>query len=170
MLFAALLRWRTPSLDIDHLYRRHAGLVMRRARRFFPDEVEEVTHEIFLRVLEKAHTYRGEASPTTWLYQITTRHCLNRLRSNRRRATALSLYSDDPWAAPPSTDPDARLFLAQAWATLDPELALIGIYAFVDDLSHQQIADLIGVSRRTVGNRVDDLKAHLRRVAGGAIS
>ncbi|MFN3197325.1 MAG: RNA polymerase sigma factor [Bradymonadia bacterium] len=167
MLFASLLRQRSAALDIDQLYRRHAGLVVRRARRFFPDEAEEVAHEVFLRVIEKAHTFRGEASPTTWLYQLTTRHCLNRLRSSRRRSAALALYREDPWGAPVGKDPEVQLFLEQAWATLDPELATLGVYYFVDDLTHQQIADMTGVSRRTVGNRIDDLRAHIQRIAGG---
>lgn len=127
-----------------------------------------MAQEVFLRALEKAHTYRGEAAPTTWLYQLTTRHCLNRLRAGRRRAAALALYSEDPWSAPIGRDPEAQLFLEQAWASLDPELATLGMYYFIDDLTHQQIADMTGVSRRTVGNRIESLKAQLKQMAGGA--
>lgn len=168
MLFSTLFRRRgRAGLDLDQLYRQHAGLVIRRVRRFFPgDEAEEVVHEVFLRALEKADSFRGESSPTTWLYQLTTRHCLNRLRDLKRRRAALELFSDDPWAAPVPEDPEAQLFLTQVWASLDPELATIGVYYFVDGLHHARIAELLGVSRRTIGNRIEALRAHVAAAAG----
>ena len=74
------------TVDLDALYRTYAPMVLRRARRFFDaQEAEEVVHEVFLRAVEKAHTFRAEASPSTWLYQMTTNHCLNRLRNSQRR-------------------------------------------------------------------------------------
>ena len=166
MLFSTLFRRRRQAgIDLDQLYRQHAGLVVRRVRRFFPDDVEEVVHEVFLRALEKAHTFRAEASPTTWLYQLTTRHCLNRIRDSKRRRELLEIYADDPWTAPIANEPETRVFLQEIWSTLDPDLALIGVYYFVDDLSHAQIAKLVGVSRRTVGNRIEALRQQVREGA-----
>ena len=38
-----------------------------------------------MRVLEHFAKFRRESSPASWVYRITTNHCLNRLRSGRRR-------------------------------------------------------------------------------------
>ena len=77
----------TPAIDVGELYHRHAGMVMRRVLRFFPrDEAEEVVHEVFVKVLERIDGFRGDASPTTWLYHLTTNHCINRARDRNRRA------------------------------------------------------------------------------------
>ena len=38
---------------------------------------------------------------------------------------------------------------------LDDELREIAVYYFVDQMNHEEIAQLLGVSRRTVGNRVE---------------
>jgi RNA polymerase sigma-70 factor (ECF subfamily) len=148
-----------PSLDIGELYDRHGAMVLRRVRRFYRgDEADEVLQEIFLRLLTTKASFRGEAAVTTWLYQVTTRHCLNRLRNARRRRELLDEHGAPAWGtpiAPPRQE--ARVFLEQLWSTLDEELVLIGVYAYVDGLSHAAIAELLGVSRRTVGNRLQTL-------------
>ncbi len=157
-------------LDVEALYRDHSGMVLRRVRRFFHgEEAEEVVHEVFLKVLEKAHTFRQQSSPTTWLYQLTTNHCLNRLRNRDTRRRALALNAELPWLLPSKGGPDGEtaMFLEQLWDGLEPSLREIGVYYFVDEMSHGEIAELLGVSRRTIGNRIEALRAHARKIAGG---
>lgn len=146
------------KLDLDLLFRR--GLVLRRVRRFYSGtEAEDVAQEVYLRALEKQHLFRGESSPATWLYALTTRYCLNRLRNDGRRRE-LWLETGDLWAAP-ITEPrqDDAVLLAELWKKLDPELVLIGVYYYLDGMSHDQIADVMGCSRRTIGNRLVALQA-----------
>lgn len=160
---------RRPRIDLDTLYTRHAGLVLRRVRRFFKDpvEAEEVVHEVFLRALEKQDSFRAEASPTTWLYQLTTNHCLNRLRNADRRRQALDQNADLPWLQPSGPTPaDEAVFLDDLWAGLDADTAAIAVYFFIDGMTHAEIARIVGVSRRTIGNRIADLQAQARAAAG----
>jgi RNA polymerase sigma factor (sigma-70 family) len=157
------------GLDLADLYTRHGGMVLRRVRRFFKDpaEAEEVLHEVFLRALEKQASYRAEASPTTWLYQMTTNHCLNRLRNADRRRAALDLNAELPWLHPSASAPaDDAAFLGAFWASLDDDTATIAVYFFIDGMTHAEIARLTGVSRRTIGNRIQALQADARAAAG----
>lgn len=147
----------TPvGLDIGELYARHGGLVYRRVRRFYSaEEAEEVVQEVFLRLLSTKASFRGESSVTTWLYQVTTRHCLNRLRNAKRRRQLIDEHGTPAWGMPvAAARQEARVFLEQLWSQLDEELVVIGVYYFVDGLSHGAIAELMGVSRRTIGNRL----------------
>lgn len=151
--------------DIAELYRRHGGLVLRRVRRFYPDEeAADVVHEVFVRAMDKLDTYRGESSPGTWLFRLTTHHCLNRLRDQKRRRELLAEQGDLGWWHP--TDAGAQqervVMTRELWAELDEELALVGVYHHVDGLSQQEIADVLGVSRRTVGNRLEALETLVR--------
>lgn len=169
MILGTLLRFVRPGgLDLAVLYARHAGLVHRRVRRFFPaEDSEELVHEIFLRALEKQDTYRAEASPTTWLYQLATRFCLNRLRDRKRQGEVLAINAELPWLRPAAAlDVEAAVFLEALWARLDEESALMALYYFVDGMTHEEIARITGVSRRTVGNRIEALQAQARLAAG----
>ena len=148
-----------PSLDLGELYARHGAMVLRRIRRFYSaDEAEEVLQEVFLRLLSTKATFRGESAVTTWLYQVTTRHCLNRLRNARRRRELLDEHGQPDWSSPIApAKQEAKLLVNQLWQHLDEELVMIGIYHYVDGLSHAAIAELLGVSRRTIGNRLASL-------------
>ncbi len=152
--------------DIAALYEQWSGLVYRRILRFYPpQEAEEVLQEVFLRAMTRLDSFRGESSPATWLYRLTTRHCLNRVRNERRRR---DLWREHCALSPPSSpaSQEAVTFLRELWQGLDEELLMIGIAYHVDGMTHADIAALVGCSRRTVGNRLSALAA-LARQRGG---
>jgi RNA polymerase sigma-70 factor (ECF subfamily) len=157
-------------LDIESLYRNHSAMVYRRIRKFFSEEqAEEVLHEIFVRVIGKADSWRGESAITTWLYQVTTRHCLNRIRDAKRRAELIDHHGFPGWAQGVSAPrQEAAIFLNELWSQLDEEHALIGVYHFLDGLSHEETARILGVSRRTIGNRVEAIRQLAERISDTA--
>ena len=156
------------QLDPGELYTRYGGVVLRRIRRFYnQEEALDVLQEVFVRAIEKAPSFRGDCAPTTWLYQLTTRYCLNRLRNEGRRRE-LWLEQGDLFWSQPVTQPgqEGRALLRELWRSLDEELVMIGIYYFVDGMSHAEIARRVGCSRRTVGNRLDELQRQARALSG----
>ncbi|MFZ4579657.1 MAG: RNA polymerase sigma factor [Myxococcota bacterium] len=155
------------TLDVASMYRRFAGMVLRRARRFYgPAEAEEVVHEVFLKVLEAPEMFRGASSPSTWLYRVTTNHCLNRLRNEARRRSLLVEHAESvPGVSSGGHGQEATVFVDEVWRALDAEHAAIGLYYFVDGMTHDQIAEVVGCSPRTVGNRIDRIDALLREAA-----
>lgn len=150
----------------SELYARYARTLLRRIRRFYgPTEAPDVLQEVFERVLVAGHTFRGESSVVTWLYALTTRHCLIRLRNQRRRDELLAEGAPD-WSLPIGpADPEVATYLRALWRTLDEELALIGLYYHVDGLSQAEIGALLGVSGRTVSTRLATLQQHARAAA-----
>jgi len=159
-----------PTLDLNLLYREHGRLVLRRVRRFYrTEQAADVLQEVFAKAVERAHTYRGEASPLSWLYGLTTRHCLARLRDEKRRRELLDEVGEVPWSCPitPSST-EAKVFLSQLWRTVDPELAQIGVHYYLDGMSQSDIGEMLGVTGRTVSNRLKQLTDLARDAAGGS--
>ena len=154
------------DLDIAAMYTQYGALVRRRIRRFFSDEeADDVLQEVFTRVITSQGTFRGDSSPATWLYQVTTRHCLNRLRDRTRRDELWVERGAVYWSQPAaSADQEARARLAQVWRHMDDETVAIGVYYHLDGLTHERIAELMGCSRRTVGNRLAELADRTRGV------
>jgi len=158
----------SSSLDISQLYKSYGALVMRRAIRFFgEEEAWDVAHEVFLKVVEKQESFRAESAPSTWLYQLTTRHCINRLRNQRRREAARQLQGEQPWSCSGRADQETTLFLQELWQSLKGEQAQIGIYYFLDGMTQAEIGRIMGMARRTVADRIKSLQAQLRSVAAG---
>lgn len=156
------MRLAPDDLDIEQLYARYAPLLLRRIRRFYRgDQAQDVLQEVFVAALEKRDTYRGDAPPRAWLYGVATGHCLSRLRNEKRRRELLEEVGEVPWSCPVTTNEgtEARVFLAQLWRTVDPELAQIGVYYYVDQMSQADIGAILGVSGRTISTRLQQLAA-----------
>jgi len=72
------------------------------------------------------------------------------------------------WSRPSiAADPETRAFLGQVWRLLDDDLSEIGTYHYVDGLTQAEIAELLGCSRRTIGNRLTTLRATLTAATDG---
>lgn len=63
------------------------GFVYAVAFRFVndPQEAEDITQEVFVRLWKNLHTYKQEVKLTTWLYKIVTNRCLDFLKSRHGR-------------------------------------------------------------------------------------
>ena len=146
------------------VYRRAFRLLGRR------EDAEEATQEVFIRVMRSASSFEGRSGVTTWLYQITTHYCLNLLRDRARRRQLLQenvapeqgpaggagspgvAAAAAAAAAPAASD---LLHLRRLLAEADEQQARAAVYVYLDGMSHEEAAELLGVSKRTVGNLID---------------
>jgi RNA polymerase sigma-70 factor (ECF subfamily) len=150
--------------SIEELYSRHGPMVFRRARAILGDEqsAQDAMQEVFVKAIRERETFRGESSPVTWLYKITTNLCLNRIRdASRRRA----LLDERGPVSGESHEASAETLatLAAVLAKVPEDLREIGVYYFLDEMNQDEIAALIGVSRRTVGYRLDAFREAVKR-------
>lgn len=148
---------------LDELYRLHAPAAFRRARRMLGVEADalEVVHDVFVSLLQDPAQYAGRSSLATFLYSAVTNACLNRIR-NRRTRERLDASSPPPTAATP-LDAEQQLDLHSALRDLPDEVAQVAIYYYMDALTQDEIAQIIGCSRRQVGKILDRLARHPAR-------
>jgi len=147
---------RHDAPTLEQIYDRYGGTVFRRARTLLgdPERARDATQEVFLRAAQDLE--RVSAHPLPWLFRVTTNLCLNNLRDNRRRIRILASWSGD---VPPEQAAEARLAIIQLLARVPADLKEIALSYYVDDLSHEDIASMFGVSRRTIGNRLAAFQA-----------
>ena len=145
---------------VETLYRTHGGLVYRRALRLLgdPDAAEGVVQEVFVRVLRRLDHYREEERVQNWLFRITTNHCLDLRRARARRPIHVPLDERISVAGvDPADAASTRQILAQVVAGWSPRRRLIACLSLLDGMTQERIAEVTGLSRRTVGK-------HLRRL------
>src|SRR5881394_3235745 len=67
---------------LEKLVLRHQAWIYNVAVRmvFRPQDAEEVTQEVLVKVITKLSTFRGESTFRTWLYRIAANHVLNMKR------------------------------------------------------------------------------------------
>lgn len=141
-------------------YRRWSGLVYTIALRSLSNhhDAEDVTQRVFVAAWRGRQTLRP--SPTAlpaWLVGIT-RNCVTDLRTERYRAirNASAVSSETPAKPDLQQQVAERLLLAHELDRLGEPRGSVLRLAFVHDLTHEQIAERMGLPLGTV-------KSHIRR-------
>lgn len=149
--------------QLAELYRRHAPSVHRRAVALLGVEAEaaEVMQDVFMSLLERPEQFRGHSSPLTFLYSATTHACLNRLRNQRTRLRLLTQNAQDRTSEPGEGPRAERLLQLRAvLAELPSELATVAVYYYLDEMTYDEVAEVMGCSRRHVANQLQRLSQH----------
>lgn len=151
------------SETIQVLYRTHAYAVFRRCRQLLShdQEADDAVQEVFLRLLEDPGRFQGRSSPATFLYAVATHVCLNRLRSASARDAAwqasVARNLQEATSGPAATA-EARQLARSILAETDQETAAIAVYHFIDGLPQGEIAAIVGRSRVTVNQRLQQFR------------
>lgn len=152
---AAAARWNARDL-----YTQFSRNVFARALTLLgrEDAAKDAMQEVFLRVLSGDGKILKEPKPMGWLYRVTTNLCLNRLRDDRNRTVLLARNIKGQINNPAT---EAQVVVRNLLRSLPPDLQLMAVCYYVDEMTRDEIADLTGVSRRTVGNRLLAFRAAL---------
>ena len=151
---------------LSALYDRYSRLVFSMALHTVgdPATAEEITQDVFVRVWEKAGTYRSEqAKVSTWLTSITRYRAIDMLRHRGSRPERNSIGWDDltlgaepsvegPEGAAEQSLDNQRVRAAVATLPLEQQRALT--LAYFHGLSHSQIAEQLGEPLGTVKTRI----------------
>ncbi len=151
---------------LTELYRTYGPIIYARCVRLLGEPVaaEDATQETFLRV----HRHLA-AAPTSheallWIYRIATNYCLNEVRNRKRRPDLLRELPELPTGDSEDLLAD-RDFAARLVAEAPENLRVVAWLHHVDGMDQGAIAELAGVSRRTVVTRLADFGAYAQRFA-----
>ncbi len=145
------------------LYDRHCQQVYRLMHRMVGHEhADDLTQQVFLRVIESIAKFHGRSTLSTWLYRLATNEALQFLRRRARR-TAQPLIADPPDHRTPSDlRLDARELLERALANLEPDLRATFLLREVEQLSYYDIAVVLDIAEGTVASRLNRARQLLR--------
>lgn len=89
------------------------------------------------------------------LYVMTTHRALNRLRNEQNRRRILELAPEATPTPAPTARPDIHDDLRRALALLSEHEAAAFVYHHLDGMTHAEVAELLGCSRRHVGDLLE---------------
>ena len=149
-------------------FERYNAMVISRARSLLGDgdDAQDATQEVFVRVLTRASQLLDDPAPHGWLYRVTTNICFNRLRDRRRRGELLAIGYHSVRDQDDRT-PETRVMLLELLDGLPREVQIVALYHYVDEMTYDEIANRVGVSRRTIGSRLLAFKRRLARLDAG---
>jgi RNA polymerase sigma-70 factor (ECF subfamily) len=148
---------RLPKLDdkLTALYRTYGPIIHARCLRLLGDAqaAEDATQETFVRVHRHIDRAPDFQSALGWIYRIATNYCLNEIRDRKRRAEPRDRLPDSSGESAEDLLAD-RDFVARLIDRAPEELRVPAWLHHIDGIDQGEVARMLGVSRRTVVNRL----------------
>ena len=169
---------RASHARFDELYVRFGPAIYARCRHMLNDRgtAEDLTQETFLLAHRDLGKLRSDREALAWLYRTATNRCLNEIRNGRRRAASPNLATEESIGsveAPDATRERAvddglldRDLVERLAARLPEDLTTAAWLYHVDGHDQAEIAEICGVSRRTVIARLGRFASQARALLG----
>lgn len=141
-------------------------------------EAEDATQETFAAICGNIASFRYESSFSTWLYRVATNKVLDMIRKRNTRARYI-LPVDEPEEAAVGYeegmsrnrgDPEATLVQQHEaetlWTFVDelaPNYRIVLLLFYREELTYDEIAEVLGVPKRTVETRLYRARRQLRQ-------
>ena len=141
-----------------------------------PEDAEDVTQEVFIKVFESVRQFKGESAFSTWLYRIAVTTALEFLRKKKRKKrfafiTSLFGEGDTPVTDPPDfVHPGVLLdrrenarVLFKAIQKLPENQKIAFSLHKVEGLSYQEVADVMETTVSAVESLIHRARQNLRK-------
>ena len=99
----------------------------------------------------------------TWVYRVTTNLALNHLRGRKLREPMLTVVPVEPSTGLDQVE--ARQLLSKWLGHLDERELEVATLLFIDGLTQQEVAEVLGLSRKTIVREVDELRQKLESLS-----
>jgi len=132
-----------------------------------PGDASDVVQEVFLKVFRNVGRFRHQSSLKTWIYRITVNEAHNQRRWFFRHRSREVGLEDEPQEArnralPDGTrspfdyafDREKHVLIETALARINPLFREVVVLRDIEDLSYEEIADVLQISLGTVKSRI----------------
>jgi len=132
-----------------------------------PGDASDVVQEVFLKVFRNVGRFRHQSSLKTWIYRITVNEAHNQRRWFFRHRSREVGLDDEPEefrnrALPDGTrspfdhafDREKHVLIEDALGRINPLFREVVVLREIEDLSYEEIADVLQISLGTVKSRI----------------
>jgi RNA polymerase sigma-70 factor (ECF subfamily) len=133
-----------------------------------PDAALDVLQDVWLKVVRNIRKLKDPGSLKPWLYAITHGVAIDRIRRNYKRDRAEQTQLDDSLdIEEPSFEEEDATAIHDALSHLGVKHREVLVLHFLQDLSIQEIANVVGCSVGTVKSRIHYAKRQMKQILEG---
>jgi RNA polymerase sigma-70 factor, ECF subfamily len=169
-LVDACLAGRTGAFDL--IVERHRRGVYQLCYRFVGnhEDASDLSQDVFLRAYRGLHRFRGHASLATWLYRIAVNVCLNRVSVKTPPREPFDEREHEDTRTESATErllrDERAVRVRAAIARLPRKQRATLILRVYQEMSHQEIAEVLGSSVGAVKANFFHALGHLKKLLG----
>lgn len=125
------------------------------ASRYIRDnqEIEDIVQEVFVKLWEKRKEIRIHSNLENYLFNSVKNTCVNYVQRKKETIAGLEGVDLHQWETDREEEFTSEEFaskISQAIETLPPQCKKIFLLTYIDDLTYQQTADALGLSKNTI--------------------
>ncbi len=130
-----------------------------------PEDRKDLFQEIVIQAWTAYPRFSKQSKASTWLYRVALNTAINHKRKNTRHPATTGMdWLHDQYAEPAMAADNKYKLMHELISSLPPmEKALVLLY--LEDSSHHEIAEIMGISVSNVGTRIMRIKEKLKKQA-----
>ena len=131
------------------------------------DLAKDAVQETFIKAYRHLDSFRAESSEKTWLTRIAINTCKDLHRSSwfRHIDSSVTLDMITDRAVPADREDDG---LTEALMNLPRKLREVALLCWLQEMTHEEAAGALGISRQAVGSRLNRARRKLRFALEGS--
>jgi RNA polymerase sigma-70 factor (ECF subfamily) len=143
-----------------------------------PEDAEDVTQEVFTKIWKNLEAFKYQSSLKTWIYRISMNSCIDYSRKpwkrHGQRHTILddaleegedrAHLSDDDTAEQKLLAKEKAAQVRRAITRLRPHLRAVIVLKDLEEMSYDEISDILGVGLGTISSRLNRARKALQEV------
>jgi RNA polymerase sigma-70 factor (ECF subfamily) len=154
------------DVAIRTLYDRYSPRVYAVVRRIAGDDElgRDFAQEAWIRAIRALPTFRGDSRFSTWIHRIAVNAALQALRKAETRSRHAGPMPDSLPTAPRDSDPLLQKRLERALDALPERMRMVLILHDVEEYTHEEIAEALGVTSGTSKSQLFKARAKMREL------
>ena len=150
----------------QNIIEQHTGILYKVARAYCPNEEDrqDLIQEIMIQVWQSIHRYNNQFKISTWFYRISLNVAISFYRKSTTRANKYTMLSEQPTQIPieDKTADEIQLNLLEQFISELKEIDKGLMILYLEDKSHAEIAEILGMSISNVGTKIGRIKNRLK--------
>ncbi|HKL61066.1 MAG TPA: sigma-70 family RNA polymerase sigma factor [Acholeplasma sp.] len=126
---------------------------------------EEVMQDVYMKIIDKIHTYEDKSYPKAWIMMIARNESLNLVKKRNREL----IISDEKISFISADEKSETPLIDTAHEVLDEQSFLIVMYCVVENKTRREVGDIFNLSTSGVTFKLNEALTKLRGyLEGGA--
>jgi RNA polymerase sigma factor (sigma-70 family) len=152
--------------DFKNIIQQHKGIFYKVARAYCQneDDRQDLIQEMMIPVWQSRHRYNNQFKISTWLYRISLNVAISFYRKNTTRANKHTMLNEQAQQIPTEdkTADERQLSLLEKFISELKEIDKALMVLYLEDKSHAEIAEILGMSISNVGTKIGRIKDKLK--------
>lgn len=149
---------------------KNIGIILKVSRAYtkVAQDREDLVNDIALELWKSFKSYKGDSKISTWIYRVALNTSMNYTRKRKKDSLFLlsndfKKYDNSPWLIEQDSSAESEI-LYQCIDELN-EINKAIILLYLDGNSHEEIAEITGISKTNVGTRIGRIKEQIKNLA-----